>query len=366
MDIYILTYILLCLLAAIEIYSVSEKVTYVFYLVVYIILVLQVGLRWETGTDWGVYYEHFQGLSDFESASPLYTGMEYGYSLLCLASKFFSSSYTMLLIIHSILYYYFILKGLRRLSPYGLLAILLFYSFSMGVMGSHRQLIAVALILYSTRYILSKQVWIYLFFLVIASIFHTTAIICIFLYFLNRRVNMYLMLGLVIFSFLLGKTAIPASAFNILGGIGGISDKILFYLEGGKELAMEYGVSFAGLIKRLIYVGIFLFSRDRMEKKLPHYNLMLNSYMLGIFIYFLFSSSLTVLVSRGSLYFNMFEPILLSCQLLLFKTAKEKLILGMVLFVLAIFYFKQSIAQYTDLFVPYKGIFINKDYNRYY
>lgn len=333
-------------------------------MIAYLLIVLQVGLRWETGTDWAPYLEHFNLISNFASTSPLNTGMEYGYSILVWLVKLFSNEYTMLLLVHSLGFYYLIFKGMQRLSPYFFICLLLFYAFTMGVMGSHRQLMAVGILLFSVKFILERKIYLFLLCLIIASLCHTTAIICLPLYFLNRKVNAYLLFALIIIAFALGKTSIPTMMFNLIGNIGGIGDKVITYLEGGVDATKDYSVSLVGLIKRILLIVIFIASRERLAIKVQHYDFMLNSYIVGILLYFMFSSSLTILVSRGSLYFNIFETILLSCQLLLFKSDKDKILIVLALFLFSILYFIQSIAQYPDLFIPYKGLFINTDYIR--
>jgi len=365
MEIYLVIYFVLCAFTILDIYYIlPDRIIHLFYFITYLMIIILVGLRWETGTDWMAYVEHFEGISDFASTSPLLTQMEYGYSILCYLVKIFSSNYTTLLIIHSIIYYFFIFKGIKRLSPYFFLSVLLFCAFTMGVLGSHRQLLAVALIFYGTKFIFSRNFILYLFIVLIASIFHTTALLCIILYFLNRDFSTIALISIICIAFVLGKTNIPAKAFGLIGALDGIGDKLMFYLEGGKDTAKEYGVSIIGLIKRLLFVGVFIYGKDSLSKKIPYYAAILNFYIVGIVVYFLFSSSLTVLVSRGGLYFNVFEPVLISCQLLLFTSAKDRVILASGLFIFTIFYFTQSIAEYPDLFLPYKGLFINTDYVR--
>ncbi|MEH3113535.1 EpsG family protein [Pedobacter terrae] len=359
------TYFLLFCFSFLEVrYPLSDGLKRGFYIVTYLIIVLQIGLRWETGTDWVPYLTHFENIDTFASTSPLVTGMEYGYSVLCWLVKIFSNDYSVLLIVHSLIYYWIVFKGIQLFSPYFFICVLLFYAFTMGVMGSHRQLIAISIILYSCKFIIHKNPYKFFFCIILATLFHTTAIICIPLYFLDRRFNTYGLIVVIMMAVVLGKTAIPITAFNLLGRIGGIGDKVLVYLEGGLDAAKDYSVSTVGLVKRILFVLIFLYARERLSTKLIHYNLILNAYIVGILLYFLFSSSLTILVSRGSLYFNMFEPILLSSLLLLFEFEKDRVVILMFFFLLSVLYFFQSIAQYADLFLPYKGLFINSDYIR--
>ncbi len=335
-----------------------------FLILTYLLISFQIGLRWETGTDWIPYLVHFESIDTFESTSPLNTGMEFGYSILCWLVKLFTNKYTLLLIVHSLIYYAFIFKGIKKLSPYIFPSILLFYAFTMGVMGSHRQLLAISFVLYSIKFIINRDIYRFFGCILFATAFHTTAIICIPIYFLNTSWNKYLLMGLVFGAFLLGRTSLPYDAFKVLSSFGGVGDKVMFYLEGGIENAKEYSVSTIGLIKRIVFVIIFIYARKILTLKMPYYNLILNTYILGILLYFLFSSSLTILVSRGSLYFNMFEPILIVSQFLLFKSHNDKIIVMLLIFFLSILYFFQSIAQYPDLFIPYKGLFINSEYTR--
>lgn len=70
------------------------------------------------------------------------------------------------------------------------------------------------------------------------------------------------------------------------------------------------------------------------------------------------------MISRGSLYFNAMEPILIGFLLLLVEDKKKRMILLIPLFIIAIINFNQSIGAYRDLFEPYKGIFYNTNYRR--
>jgi len=91
---------------------------------------------------------------------------------------------------------------------------------------------------------------------------------------------------------------------------------------------------------------------------------MLNGYIVGIAFYFLFADSLLIMVSRASLFFNVMEPLLIASQICLFAKKENKMAIITVLMIFSFFFFFQSITTYSDLFLPYKGIFINSDYSR--
>ncbi|MBE0650622.1 MAG: EpsG family protein [Bacteroidales bacterium] len=335
-------------------------------LIIYLILVIQVGLRWETGTDWNSYLMHFQSISDFASTSPWRTGEEWGYSIFVWVVKFFSSDYTFFLLVHAIIYYFLIFKSFKHYTSYFFLSLLMFYSITMGMMGSNRQLIAVAICLYALRYIVEEKPTRFFLLVILAMMFHTTAILFIIYYFLNRQIKPMTLFLLLTFSIIIGYSSLPIYLFshagNLIGGVAG--GKVAIYIELAKYMPQIDKLTLIGLLKRIIFISVFYYNRDKLSEKLPFYTIMLNGYIVGIVIYFLFAHSLTIMVSRGDFYFHIMEPILLASQMLLFNRRENKVIILFVLLVFSFILFFQSISVYPDLFLPYKGIFINTGYSR--
>jgi hypothetical protein len=367
MLIYIITILLLFVFAYCEVvYDLSISLKLGFKYVTFCLLVFQVGLRWETGTDWKAYLQHFEQLSDLSSTSPLLTGMEYGYSLFVWVCKSILEQYWFFLLLHATIFYLLLFWGLKRIAPYFFITLLVFYCSTMGVEGSNRQLIAIVIIMFSLRFVFEKKILPFLCCVFVAFNFHATALVAGIYYVLNRNFKVKYVLAILFIALVIGRTSIPFKLFSLTGNaLGGeAASKVLFYLEGAKESISEYGLSFSGLVKRVVFVCIFFYNRDKLQAQLSSYNLVLNGYTIGLVFYFLFSSSLVILVSRGSLYFNMLEPVLLGCQLLLFKRKQDQLVILAMILVLGFLLFFQSIGQYPDLFIPYKGIFINPDFHR--
>lgn len=375
MTIYILTILISFLLAIFEVGYLPElhinkqlRISFFLFfgLITFSFLVFQVGCRWETGTDWEPYLNHFLGITNFNSTSIGNTGFEFGYSFLVWLSKFISPEYSVFLLLHALVLYLLLFDSFKLYSGYLFLPSLLFYVSTIGVLGSNRQLLAVAICLYSLRFVVNKNPFYFFILVFIAFNIHSSALLFLIYYFINRRINIYVVL-LVLFScFVLGKSSLPFGIFSFLGNVlgGESADKALIYLEGAQKVLAEYQLSLLGFIKRLAFLALFFYNRDKINDKLKFYNIMLNGYIVGIGFYFLFSESLLVMVSRGSLYFNMTEPLLLACQFSLIKERRAMLLsfIGILLF--SFFTFFQSISPYKDLFIPYKGIFINSDYYR--
>ncbi|MFT5891952.1 MAG: hypothetical protein ACI9Y7_002059 [Dokdonia sp.] len=335
---------------------------------VYALFVFQVGLRWQTGTDWETYLLHFEEINSLSDVYYTITGFEQGYSFFILIVKYFWNSYTAFLVIHALLYYVLVFSAFKKFSPYIFISLLVFYATSMGIMGSNRQLIALGICLFALRYVVANKNALNFFLLVgLAFMFHTSAILFIVYYFLNRDIKQSLLFTILIASFIIGKTSLPAVAFSFIGdNIGSMgASKVLYYTERYQEDSALYRLGILGLLKRLLFVGLFVYNYKALTARLPYYKLIFNGYIVGLVIYLLFSSSILVLVNRGSLYFTVMETLLLSSQFLLLKNKHYQVNALILLFIVTIFLFFQSIGGYDDLFLPYKGIFINADFHRF-
>ena len=368
MGIYIFTLAILLLFSFLELRANINVIQQNFMLIfVYSLMVFQVGFRWQTGTDWEPYYEHFIEMRSVSDVYYTLTGFEKGYSFFVLIVKNLWNSYTAFLVVHALLYYFLIFSAFKKFSPYVFISLLVFYATSIGVMGSNRQLIALGICLFSLRYVFNKNAIAFLILVGLAFMFHTSAILFSIYYFLNRDINKYLIFAILILSFIIGKTNLPILAFTFVGeNVGGTAaTKVLRYQEIFDDETNLLTQSLLGLLKRIFFLGLFIYNYKYLASKIGYYKIIFNGYIVGLVIYFLFSSSILVLVNRGSLYFTAMEALLLSSQFLVLKNKHYQVNFLLVLFIICVFLFFQSIAGYPDLFIPYKGIFINSDFFRY-
>ena len=329
-------------------------------------MVFQVGLRWETVTDWNPYLDHFNSFTDFSSISQLINGFEYGYNLSVWLVRLLSSNYSTFLLIHAIIFYYVIIKSFQRYSSNLFLSLLMFYTLTMGMLGSNRQLIALAICIYAIRFVIEKRPFLFLMYIGLAISFHTTSILFLIYYFLDREIKPKIILLILGATLIIGLTQLPIILFSNIGDLigGTVVTKTSDYLEGANVVLSQYSLSFIGLIKRLLFVVIFYYNRKKLSEKLIYYNVMLNAYIVGIALYFLFGKTLLVMVSRGGLFFTVMEPLLIASQICLLQGRSNKSLALIILLGFSIIFFFQSINIYPDLFIPYKGIFINSDFYR--
>jgi len=366
MLIYIITIFILFLFAAFDLFKfinpLSRNAINIF---LFLLLVVQTGFRWETGTDWTPYLENFKNTDNIAIVVVnSLIGFEPGYGFFVYLVHTFTDSYTVFLVIHAFIYYLLIFKANNKISPFPFVSLLLFYVSTIGVLGSNRQLIALSICLYSMQFIYIKQPSKFFSLVILAFFFHTTALIFLVFYFLNRDFKKYQVFGILLFSFIVGNTSLPNFLFSNLGNILGeaSASKALIYSEKGS--LGDFSLSTLGIIRRFFYFFIFFISYDSICKKFISYKLLFNGFLFGLIFYFLFSNSLLILVNRGSLYFNVMEVFLITCQLLIFRRNRDKFIFLVLFFFYSFYLFFQSISVYSDLFLPYKGVFINTDFNR--
>jgi len=368
MEVYIFTLFIIFVFGLFEInLTLNTRLKFYLKLLIYIILVIQVGLRWETGTDWLPYFNNFETLDNYNIVlANALLGFEIGYGTFTFIIKQLCNSFSFFLLIHSLIFYFGIFKTIKKYSPYFFISLLFFYATNLGMVGSNRQLLALVICLFGLDYIIKKQFFKFLLIILIASLFHTTSFIFGVYYFLNRNFKKITLFLVLLLTYIIGKTQIPFIIFSKFGGIFGevSASKTISYTKNANDVLSKNNLNFIGLLKRLIFILIFSINYKYLYKRLNYYILIYNGYVFGLAIYFLFSSSLLILVNRGSLYFNVMESFLLSSQILIFNKNLDKNFIYFIFFMLSIFLLFQSISTYPDLFSPYKGLFYNSDYNR--
>lgn len=368
MEVYYFTIFILALFAFFEMVNIDnvkvESIKKWMNVIAFTILVWQMGLRWETGTDWEPYFDLFENFKkEFIWGTESTFGFERGFVLFAQIIFKIFHNYSVFLFIHAVIFYFLIFKSFKFFTPYFFTSILLFYSLTLGMLGSSRSLLAIAIGMYGLVFLMKKNYKIYLLLVLIAFVFHTTSLLFLIYLFLDRKLKYWHITILIIFGLTLGLTSIPQKLFVLTGGLSSqAGDKTTLYLEMQKY--EKLGISIFGLIKRLALAAVFLFYRDKISQKIKTYNFMFNGYIFCIVFYLIFYKSVAVMIGRGILYFNIMEPLLISCLYISIRNVIFKHIVMVGIIILSIFNIKQSVAGYPDLFEPYKGIFYNENYRR--
>ena len=336
-----------------------------FFYVSFLLLVLFIGLRWETGTDWESYVFVFEEINSISSLFEYWGFMEFGYLLINFIVRMFTDNYTLFLLFHAVLMFYFLIKAFKSLTNYTQLTLMLFFAITLGNMGSNRQLLALSLGLYGLSFLINGNKRMYFVLIGTSLFFHLTSILFGVYYFLNRRIKSTTLFICVGTAYVLGKTNLPYFIFSSFGNLNFYaSQKTDIYLDSAAETLAFSDLSTLGLLKRLLIFSTFLVLRNRISPKFKGFDTVFNGYVFGLIFYFFFSSSLLVMISRGSIYFSIMEALLLTSVMYILPRIADKIMYSIFLLILSVFLMYQSIAQYPDLFEPYKAIFINTNFYR--
>lgn len=367
MEIYIITLLLIFVLGVLDLRLKLTDFQRNFWIgFLYIIIVLQIGLRWETGTDWKSYLDNFETSDDYNIVLlNSLTGFEIGYGTFVFIIKNIFDSYSFFLVLHATIFYSIIFRTSKKYSPYFFISLLFFYATNIGIVGSNRQLLAIAICLTALPFVIDRKPIKFFVIIIIASLFHSSALLFAIYYFLNRYIKWYVVLTSLLVAFVIGKTSVPVKLFSLAGGIGEMaSSKVEAYGNAAKGVMQDASLSIFGLIKRILFLIMFTINMKYLSEKLSYYKILYNGYAFGLFLYFLFSSSLIIIVNRGSLYFNIMESFLISSQFLVIGSRSEKAYLLVILLIISVLFLIQSISPYPDLFDPYKSLFYNQDFYR--
>ena len=164
-----------------------------------VILILFVGLRYNTGGDWFLYKKIF---NNSLSAKGNFMNIESGYLLLNKIIKYTFNNYyvlqfTVTLFVVTAFYKLYKNNSQYPIVSFSLLTWIIFYSILTSQM---RQSIAIAIIVYSTQYIFDRKHWKFILAIVIASFFHISAVLAIPLYFLYKNYGKVLPITLMVAS----------------------------------------------------------------------------------------------------------------------------------------------------------------------
>lgn len=355
-----LIYLMFALLAFFEINGGRALLRKTLVLPFFVFFLLAV-LRWERGTDWSAY------LTMFENVENIFylISFEPGFYYLNYIVASFTDNYTVVLIIQAVLIYILHYYVIKRYSLLPFVSLMFWFGFYMGSIFFVRFHVGLAITLFSFIFIVEQKFWKFIICVVVAFLFHRTALLFIPAYFLfNKTFSRKQFLFGMLFSFFL--SALFEVGLGLLGQIdlGTISGKALSYTEDGADYMedptrsafqiMLVGASYRVLLLILIITFYYdIYKENNMFKGL------LNLYFIGMCL-FVIVTPVSVSVARMSQYYEYFQFLLIPFFIMKFKytSSRNLVLLGFVLFYLL--RLKSNVSFYEELFVPYKSIF-NKE-----
>jgi hypothetical protein len=164
-------------------------------LIAYLIITLPEAFRYEVGIDYGTYEKFYNIIINAGSISsiPEWFKIEYSFIGLSFISRDLINSPQLIFITYAVLTNLFIFGGIyfyrkeTSMSSMTYMYACLFYLTTMNVM---RQMVAVSIIFFASKFILERSFFKYMLFVMLATIFHTSAIGGIVLYFFASENNL--------------------------------------------------------------------------------------------------------------------------------------------------------------------------------
>lgn len=359
--IYYVIFILLGTLFLFDIVSKKKfKLLWYFYFVVTcIFLIFFAGLRYNIGIDYVSHeriYESIQSglLENFSN-----TNQEKGYFIL---NKIFNDFNVMLFFI-ALVTLTIKFKVIKNNSIYIFLTLFLYYClfFVRYDMGLVTQGIATAIIMYSYNYIIEEKPFKFIFLVLMASLFHISAIIFMpFYWVLKKDYTVKFIVIVIVGSFFMAFS----SMFNqIFEYISVLIPRYSVYINN--EASFEISVN---MFKRIIFLLIFTYTIKKYYRDNKTYRIFLNMYFLGAVIYYVFKP-FWILSDRGSIYFTLSEIFLWGIILKHYKGIIKRSILAFLIILYGLYSLNKAIdlddevlkmTSFNRAYIPYQFILDKK------
>lgn len=364
--IYVLIYVIIFVFTILESskqYARISKLTSWFTM---LLMILFIGLRWETGTDWESYKELYDTLElDWTFLINIYH-FDVGYVIFNALIKMLTDNYTIFLIINAFITIYILWRLVVKTSPYPNLSLFLFYTAFMIIqfMGSNRRMMAMVFVLWAFYYLFKKNKLAFYLMIALAFLFHRSAIVCLIALIIPRKMfsikqTVWLLFGGLAF----GIIQLPAKIIELTGSIlstimnNPFVEKMLFYSESGEDhIASSTGniviSTILAVAKRSIFLMFYIYvMRKNNIDKLTQY--IYNIYIFGFVGYLMFVGSFFQMVTA---FFALIEIILLS-RFYNYTTGKVKLVVLMIIFVYGLIQLISALNVYPELYIPYINCF---------
>ena len=335
------------------------------------LFVLLASIRWQTGTDWNSYKSYFEFANTFELATS--GSFEAGYALLTVILKQFTSDYSVFLGVFA--FVTLLIKGVTlqyyKYSEFFLTALLLFYCYYIGDIFPIRQSCALAITLFSGKYIIERKPIHFLVCLYISTLFHSSSFVFVIAYPLAVvQINNKLIVFLLITSAITGYVLLSLNALNWLLFIPGMGDQAQDKLEAytlitsqGKDARgtsmVDANVSLiTGIVRKVIVLIPIILFRKQLTARFDFFPILFNIIILGAIFYFTLGSLMPIL-KRGASYFDYFEVLTLPMFVFLGKNKWQRTAIYCVIASYGFAKLYMVLSYFWDLYVPFYTIFNN-------
>lgn len=320
----------------------SPSVNGVFWWLIIIFFTLMIGLRLEVGGDWGAYIEHYSRVVGLPFWQALLTN-DPGYAALNWLSSLVGGGVYLVNLFSAAL----VLCGVasfcqRQPQPWLGLLIATPYLLIVVAMGYTRQAIAVGFVMLAFGAILDAKLLRYIFYCIVAALFHKSALIMLPLGFLMvNRANFFV--------YIYGSVAAVIAFIFILADH--YERMVRVYVEDGMD-------SEGGMVRvamNALPALIFLLFRNRFVGSIQEKKFMSLISIVALFLLAIVDFAPTA-VDRVSLYFIPLQIFVFSRLHLIFKDVLNRtaIVLSIVAFYGAVQWVWLNYASHAEYWLPYK------------
>lgn len=350
MLVYVATYLLLFGVSFLN--TINRNKKSILFLVIILFLICHDGFRWETGTDWEDYYNTFERclIYDFDN-------FEIGYVTMMRIIRGITDEYAVFLFLHAVIVYALMGYFLWKYSPMPTLSLFFLYGFMLPLLGMNRQYVALAICLISVIFIFRRQFIHFLLCVLLAFLFHKSALLFLPAYFLYREYAVRTYLVWIVIAIVISFSGVmklfPEEYVLLL-----FPKEYSSYVEIVDISIVSRGL---GIVRKLIWVLLALYLL-RSEVKPQGFSLFFNLYFVSIVGYLLLNGTLfQIIVARGLIYYSLFEVLVLTYIVcFISKSSNKKAYLLLIACYYAILLYK-NLSFYNEgdynCFFPYKSIF---------
>jgi hypothetical protein len=346
--IYLIIIFILFFSAMAETAGVNRKTEKVFQFFLVSMIILFIGLRYNTGYDYHAYSRFFDISTLNYKYYSEFSHWEIGYVLLNKTFKYIFGNYYVMQFAITAFVCIAVYRFIIRYSKYPLVSLCLFFTFFYAVLMSIvRQSIAMAIMIISTKYILNRKLLPFIIMTTLACMFHTSAICMIPLYFMNHNFGKKILIAVTIACPLLARAKefmilILSLIVKILPLPARLSEIIIIYINSPRysssSLATNSGSYY--LINIIIILFLYIFI-------IPKKN---NSFFLNVLCLSLVFQSLSIafyVFHRIGYYFSLFNVVTYTYLLTLINFKKLKEIFYIYSFIILLYFTLPYIATFT-------------------
>ncbi len=314
--------------------------------------------RWESGTDFYNYYNNYDGLRINHVSTDRF---ELGYNLLVLFCRdYLKFSFYVFNAIYYLVIFVLYFFSIRKATHNSILFLFILFCFAVGLMGSTRQLMAVSIMFFASIYFLEKKKIGFIACILLASLFHRTIIVCLIFVLFNYNIKYKYWLCMIAFALIIQisgfNAVIMEKAISLLPK--SYSERFVAYLSLSQPDTIDWQTYFFGILRRGLPIVLMLVNKNKLKEWVNDIMLqyILSIMFFSLFAYIILSFNFTFIISRISIYFNIFEALFYVWLITLYTKEKKYLyIVGLVSFFLVLCV--KYIMNYPQLFLPYKTIF---------